>query len=67
MNFPEKEPEAEHGWAEHRASWPFDIELRKHGFVIQSRPKRGPTIWLLGRLPYTEEEALAVLQEMRKK
>lgn len=36
----------------------YDAILRRKGFRIHSRPKKGPAIWLLGDTPYTYEEAL---------
>jgi hypothetical protein len=37
---------------------PQDRALRRHGFAIHSRPRKGPALWAKGGKVYTEAEAL---------
>ncbi len=37
-----------------------DMRLRKNGFQIFSRPRRGPTRWTRGGNIYTQEAALSL-------
>lgn len=47
-----------------------DQRLRKCGFVIHSRPRKGPTLWSLGGTVYKEQEALELatdIEDMERK
>lgn len=57
-------------WADKSHRFPEDDELRRNGFVIHARPRKGPPLWEYGGLLYTVEEALEFLDgldEVRKK
>lgn len=43
---------------EHRVSHSRDMLLRDHKYEINSRPKKGPTLWSKGGKVVTEEMAL---------
>lgn len=38
-----------------------DIKLREFGFEIHSRPKKGPVLWSLGPIVYTQDEAVELM------
>lgn len=40
---------------------PDDVRLRRMGFVIVARPRRGEAVWEYGGLHYTHSEALRLL------
>ncbi len=40
-----------------------DALLRRNGFAIVARPKRGPAVWRLGDADYMEEKALALCKD----
>jgi hypothetical protein len=50
------------GRGEQRDPHPEDTRLRRHGFRIWRRPKKGPVTWLHDRREYTQAEALTVAQ-----
>ncbi len=56
---------AGHPSAETRNLIPDDTLLRKHGFRVRSRPRKGPPTWSLAGKTYTEAEALALCAEPR--
>ena len=51
-------------WGDTRGFHPRDAFMRKHGFRIHARPPKGPTLWRLGEVPYTESEAYARCEEL---
>lgn len=54
-------------WRETRAYHPDDAKLRKWGFRIHARPKRGPDVWTLDGVPYTTAEALDQIKVLQRK
>ena len=54
---------AGHPSQERRDLCPNDAILRRHGYQIWERPKKGETIWRLGGRAYTESEALVMCGE----
>ncbi len=49
-----------HAFQEHGTRYAADMRLRKNGFIIVSRPRRGPTIWTRKGERYTQEAALSL-------
>lgn len=47
----------DNGWGERRDWHPGDARLRRHGFKIEARPRRGPAVWGRGGGRFTEAEA----------
>jgi hypothetical protein len=51
-------------WAERRHLHPEDERLRRHGFRIVKRPRKGPTLWARPReVAVPHEDALAVCDQ----
>ena len=51
---------------ETRNLYPQDIELRKYGFTIYSRPKDGEPIWKKGDRTYLQSVAIVAMERMKK-
>ncbi len=58
MAYPVPEVFEGHPSAEKKLRWPQDMRLRRNGFKIESRPRKGPNIWSLKGVMYFEVEAL---------
>lgn len=53
----------DHPSAEHRCFHPADILLRRNGYKIHSRPRKGPVLWQLGDKVVTQDEAVQMCDE----
>ena len=60
------ELEAPHPSASCERRFPDDVRLRKAGFKIHSRLKGMEAVWEFASLLYTQTEALALLEELRR-
>jgi hypothetical protein len=57
-----------HAWAERRVRHPDDDLIRRAGFEIYSRPRRGPVLWIRrgAVAPMVESAALEVAWEKER-
>jgi hypothetical protein len=55
---PTKEPEGPHRTQNTAENHSDDILIREAGFVIESRPEKGPPTWRRGVKIFTHQEAL---------
>ncbi len=59
-----QELEHENPWAETLKRYPRDQALRRFGFTIHARPRKGPVLWGKGGRIFTEAEALVICDRL---
>lgn len=55
-----------HPSTESRIFHPDDVRLRRHGFKIERRPRRGEPTWNLHGILFGQSEALEVADDLEK-